>query len=322
MTTRRLLLGAGLAALATPALAQGWPARPIRIIDPGAAGGGNDTIIRLFQPRLEAAFGQPVVVDNRPGAGGRIGVEAAFRAAPDGTTFLLGNAGATGINQAIYRDLPYDLRTDFAPISLLVRGPNALVVNTRVLPVRSLRDLIAHVRARPGQLNYASGGIGSSAHMSMELFKARTGLDILHIPYRGVPAMASAVMAGEAPMMFANLTNVLPFVQRGDFALLAVSSAERWMETPDTPTVAESGLPGFETWAWAGLMAPNRTEDAIIRRFHAALLPLRQDAALRERIAGLGGELVISTPEELRDRMQRDVTQWLDVAERARIPRE
>ncbi|MFN6954296.1 MAG: Bug family tripartite tricarboxylate transporter substrate binding protein [Acetobacteraceae bacterium] len=322
MTTRRLLLGAGLSALALPALAQAWPSRPIRVIDPGAAGGGNDIIIRLFQPRLEAALGQPIVVENRPGAGGRIGVEAAFRAAPDGTTFLLGNAGATGINQAIYRDLPYDLRTDFVPISLLVHGPNALVVNTRVLPVRSVQELIAYARARPGQLNYASGGIGSSAHMSMELFKARTGLDIVHVPYRGVPAMATAVASGEAPLMFANLTNVLPFVQRGDFALLAVTSAERWGQTPDVPTVAESGLPGFETWAWVGLMAPNGTDDAIIRRFHAALVPLREDATLRERIRGLGGELVISTPGQLRERMRRDVTQWLEVAERANIPRE
>jgi tripartite-type tricarboxylate transporter receptor subunit TctC len=322
MTTRRLLLGAGLSALALPALAQSWPSRPIRIIDPGAAGGGNDTIIRLFQPRLEAALGQPIVVENRPGAGGRIGVEAAFRAAPDGTTFLLGNAGATGINQAIYRDLPYDLRTDFAPISQLVRGPNALVVNTRILPVRNVQELIAHARARPGQLNYASGGIGSSAHMSMELFKARAGLDIVHVPYRGVPAMAAAVMSGDAPVMFANLTNVMPFVRRGDFALLAVTSAERWSQAPDAPTVAESGLPGFETWAWVALMAPRGSDDAIIRRFHQALVPLRADAELGQRIANLGGELVISTPEELRARVVADVTQWLDLVERANIPRQ
>ena len=322
MTTRRALLAAGLSALAMPALAQGWPTRPIRIIDPGAAGGGNDTIIRLFQPRLEAALGQPVVIENRPGAGGRIGVEAAFRSAPDGSTFLLGNAGATGINQAIYNDLPYDLRTDFVPISMLVRGPNALVVNTRVLPARSVQELIALARQRPGQFNYASGGIGSSAHMSMELFKARAGLDIVHIPYRGVPAMAAAVMSGDAPVMFANLTNVLPFVQRGDFALLAVTSAERWSQTPDTPTVAESGLAGFETWAWVALLAPNGTDEAIANRFHAALLPLRGDATLRQRIASLGGELVISTPAELRERMRRDVDQWLEVVARANIPRQ
>lgn len=320
MTHRRTLLAAAAAGLATPALAQApWPTRPVRIILPDTPGSGNDTTARLFSPLLEAALGQPFVVDNRGGAGGRIGVEAAFRSAPDGYAFLLGNAGSNGINAAIYRDLPYDLTNAFDPVSLLVMGPNALIVNSRALPVANVAELIATVRARPGALNYASAGVGSSAHMNMELFKSQAGLDIVHVPYRGAPALVQAVIAGEAPLAFGNLVNVMPQVRSGEVKLLAVTSLTRLADLPDTPTVHESGLPGFETVAWNGLLAPKGTPGPVRDRLLAELVKLRPNAQLADRIRLLGGTLVVSTPEEFQQRIERDIAQWKRLAAAANI---
>ena len=317
---RRHLLAAAAACATTPALAQApWPSRPVRFILPDAAGAGNDTTARLIAPLLEAALGQPFVVDNRAGAGGRIGVEAAFRSAPDGYTFLLGNAGSNGINAAIYRDLPYDLATAFDPVALLVVGPNALVVNSRVLPVASVADLIARIRAQPGGLNYASAGVGSSAHMNMELFKNQAGLDIVHVPYRGASALVQAVISGEAPLAFANLVNVMPQVRSGEVKLLAVTSLARAPDLPDTPTVHESGLPNFESVAWNGILAPRGTPAAIRERLHAELLKLRDNAALQERIRLIGGTLAVSTPAEFQGRIERDIAQWKRLATAANI---
>jgi tripartite-type tricarboxylate transporter receptor subunit TctC len=320
MIQRRHLIATAAACAATPALAQpAWPTRPIRLILPDAPGSGNDTTARLVTPLLDPALGQPFVIDNRGGAGGRIGVEAAYRAAPDGYTFLLGNAGSNGINAAIYRDLPYDLTNAFDPVALLVVGPNALVVNTRVLPVEDVAGLIAAIRARPGALNYASGGVGSSAHMSMELFKNRAGLDILHIPYRGTPALAQAVISGEAPIAFANLVNVMPYIQRGEIKLLAVTSMQRHADLPQVPTVNESGLAGFETLAWNGILAPKGTPEAIRQRLWDELNKLKGDATLNDRIRLLGGTLVVSTPQEFQARLDEDIAKWKRLATAANI---
>jgi tripartite-type tricarboxylate transporter receptor subunit TctC len=319
MTTRRALIAAATA-FAAPALAQpAWPTRPIRLILPDAPGSGNDTTARLIAPLLEASLGQPLVPDNRGGAGGRIGVEAAFRAVPDGYNFLLGNAGSNGINAAIYRDLPYDLTNAFDPVALLVVGPNALVVNTTALPVSDVAGLIAAIKARPGALNYASGGVGSSAHMSMELFKHQAGLDIQHVPYRGTPALAQAVISGEAPVAFANLVNVMPYISRGEMKLLAVTTPQRHPDLPDVPTVAESGLPGFETIAWNGILAPKGTPGPIRQRLWEALVALRSNATLQERVRLLGGVYVASTPAEFQARIEADIAKWKSLAEAVRI---
>jgi len=320
LNRRTLIAAAATACAARPALAQApWPTRPVRFILPDAAGAGNDTTARLLAPLLEGALGQPFVVDNRAGAGGRIGVEAAYRAAPDGYTFLLGNAGSNGINAAIYRDLPYDLATAFDPIALLVVGPNALIVNPRALPVGSVAEVIAAARARPGGLNYASAGVGSSAHMNMELFKNQAGLDIVHVPYRGASALVQAVVAGETPLAFANLVNAMPQVRSGEVRLLAVTSLTRLADLPETPTVHESGLPGFETVAWNGLMAPRGTPAPIRERLHAELAKLRGNAALQERIRLIGGTLVVSSPAEFQGRIERDIAQWKRLAQAANI---
>ena len=317
---RFLFAGAAAALVARPGLAQPpWPTRTVRLILPDAPGSGNDTTARLVAPLLEAALGQPFVVENRGGAGGRIGVEAAFRAAPDGYSFLLGNAGSNGINAAIYRDLPYDLTNAFHPIALMVIGPNALVVNSRVLPVADVAGLIAAIRARPGALNYASGGVGSSAHMSMELFKNQAGLDIQHVPYRGTPALAQAVISGDAPVAFVNLVNIMPYIQRGEVKLLAVTTLERHPDLPETPTVHESGLPGFETVAWNGFLAPRGTPAPIRRRFWEALDGLRGNAMLRERVRLMGGRLMISTPEAFQQRLESDIAKWKRLAQEAKI---
>jgi tripartite-type tricarboxylate transporter receptor subunit TctC len=314
---------AALALAATPLAAQAqptWPTRPVRIVVPDAPGGGNDTTARLFAAQFERAFGVGFPVDNRAGAGGRIGVEHVFRSTPDGSTLLLGNAGSNGINAALYRDLPYDLERDFTPISLLVTGPNALGVNPRIFPVNSVAELLAMIRARaPGHYNYATAGAGSSAHFSAELFKAMTGTDLVHVPFRGAAGMAQAVVAGDAPFLIANLVNILPFVQRGEIRLLAVTSLTRWAPLPDIPTLHESGLPGFETLAWNGLFGPPGMGAEVVTRLMAELPRIAALPEVRERIASLGGEIVASPPEVLRDRVSRDIARWRELAQRANI---
>ena len=317
---RRALLAAGMAAAPGFAFAQTWPTRPVRIVEPGAPGGGNDTTIRVFAHYLEAALGAPVPVDNRPGAGGRIGVENVFRSPPDGSTLLLGNAGSNGVNAALYRDLPYDLERDFVPISLLVTGPNALVVNPRIFPVSSVAELVAAIRAKPpGHYNYGSGGVGSSAHFSAELFKMMAGVDLEHVPYRGASQMGQAVITGDAPFLIANLVNVMPFVTRGEVKLLAVTSLERWPDTPEVPTLDESGLKGFETIAWNGLFGPPGLPQEVVRRLVPELQRIGRLPDVIEKVKLIGGQVITSQPEVLAARVRTDIAKWRDLAQRANI---
>lgn len=320
MLRRHAMLAAAALALPSAARAQAWPTRPVRIVEPGAPGGGNDTTIRLFAPHLERAFGQSFVVDNRPGAGGRVGVENVFRAAPDGSTLLIGNAGSNGINAAIYRDLPYNLETDFTPISLLVTGPNALVVNPRIFPVQTVAALIAAIKAQPrNHYNYGSGGVGSSAHLSAELFKKMAGVEMEHIPYRGAPQMAQAVITGDAPFLIGNLVNVMPFVARGEVRLLAVSSLQRWPDLPDVPTLDESGLPGFETIAWNALFGPPGLPRPIVDRLVQDVQRIGRLLEVQERVKLIGGQVATGTPEELMRRVRSDIAKWRDLAQSANI---
>ena len=311
MKRRTMMAAAAGLALPSLALGQTWPTRPVRLVVPDAPGGGNDTTARLFAHHLEAALGQPVPVENRAGAGGRIGVEAAFRSPGDGTTLLLGNAGSNGINAALYRDLPYDLETSFVPISLLVTGPNVLAVNPRVFPVSTVAELLAMIRAQPpGHFNYATAGAGSSAHFSAELFKSMTRLDLVHVPYRGAAGMAQAAVTGDAPFLIANMVNVLPFVRRGELKLLAVTSLERWPDTPDVPTLHESGLPGFETLAWNGLFGPPGLPPAIVQRLLPELVRIGRLPDVVDRVKLLGGQIVTSAPEVLSARVRSDIAKW------------
>lgn len=320
MNRRMLLAASGALALPGVARAQSWPARPVRVVETGAPGGGNDTTIRLFAPHLERALGRPVLVENRPGAGGRVAVEAVFRAAPDGHTLLMGNAGSNGINAAIYRDLPYDLETDFTPISLLVTGPNALVVNPRVFPVGNVAELIAAIKTKPpGFYNYASGGIGSSAHLSAELFKQMAGVQMEHIPYTGAAALGQAVITGDAPFLIANLINVMPFIGRGEVKLLAVTSLARWPDLPEVPTLDESGMRGFETVAWNALFGPKNLPRAIVDRIVPELQRIGELPEIVARVKTIGGQVICSPPEALAARVRSDVAKWRDLARRADI---
>jgi tripartite-type tricarboxylate transporter receptor subunit TctC len=322
MIKRRLLLAAAALLGAPPlARAQSWtPTRPVRLVVPDAPGGGNDTTARVFAHHLEQALGQPVPVDNRAGAGGRIGVENAFRSAGDGSTLLLGNAGSNGINAALYRDLPYNLETDFVPISLLVTGPNALVVNPRIFPVNSVAELLAMIRAQPrGHFNYATAGAGSSAHFSAELFKAMTDTDLVHVPFRGAAGMAQAAVSGDAPFLIANMVNVMPFVRRGELRLLAVTSLERWPDTPEVPTLHESGLAGFETIAWNGLFGPPGLPQPIVQRLVPELQRIGRLPDVIERVKLLGGQIVTSEPAVLAARVRADIAKWRELSARAGI---
>jgi tripartite-type tricarboxylate transporter receptor subunit TctC len=319
MVRRRHLLAATSLLAASASAQEAWPQRAIRIVAPDAPGAGNDVVIRLLAPRLEAALGRPVVIENRPGAGGRIGVENAFRSAPDGYTLLLGNAGATGINGAIYRDLPYDLERDFAPISLLVLGPNVLVVNPRVVPARDVAGLVAHLSANPGLVNFAMTAPGASGHMLTEMFRAQTSVEFVLVPYRGAPDMARAVVTGEAPVNFNNLVNIAAQVASGEALVIAVTTAQRSPLLPEVPTMAEQGFPGFDSAAWTALFAPRGTPADIVARLVAAIQPLRDDPNLQERVRGLGGTLIASPPEILQSRVKSDLAMWREAVRVAQI---
>jgi tripartite-type tricarboxylate transporter receptor subunit TctC len=335
MQRRRLMLAGPVPVLAVPILAmpilampilampaitraEAWPDRPIRIIVPSPPGDGSDSTARLWGHYLSEALGQPIVIENRPGAGGRIGTEVAARAAPDGHTLVIGNAGSHGINPATQKDLPYDVPTAFAPVALLVEAPNVLVVNRKALPVASVEALIAAAKARPGALDFASGGPGSSAHMSMELLKARAGIDLLHVPFRGAGAGLQALASGQPPVMFVNLPPALGFIRRGELAALAVTSVSRSPDLPDIPTVAET-LPGFETVAWFGLLAPAGTPRPIIDRLHALCAEIGKRPDIVEKIRLIGGSVRDDGPEAFHARIRADITKWRDLVRTANI---
>jgi len=326
---RRELLGllAGFAA-GGPAWAQGsaadvakWPERPVKIIAPDQAGSGNDVYIRVIAPLLsQALHNAALVVDNKPGAGGRIGVEAAFRSPPDGYTFLVGNAGSNGINAAIYNNLPYDLERDFDPVSLLVTGPNILAVSPKALPgVNDVAGLLDALRRRPGEINFAITAPGGSAHMMTEMFKLRTGLKLESVPYKGAPDMARAMVAGEVHANFNNLSNIMGQVQTGEVKVIAVTAAAQSPLLPGVRTLMEQGIADFDTLAWTALFAPRGTPQPIIEKVVAALAGLRGNAALAERVRGQGGQLLLSDPQTLRQRVSGDIARWREVAQKANI---
>jgi tripartite-type tricarboxylate transporter receptor subunit TctC len=299
-----------------------WPERPIKIIAPDAPGAGNDVFIRLISPLLSQALGVPVVVDNRPGAGGRIGVEAVFRSAPDGYTLLVGNAGSNGINAAIYQNLPYDLERDFEPLSLLVTGPNVLVVNPRTMPVDGVVGLVEALKRRPGEINFAMTAPGGSAHMMTELFRIRTGTDLVTVPYKGAPDMARGIVSGEVHANFNNLSNILPQIQSGSVRTIAVTSQAQSPLLPGVRTMLEQGITDFEAIAWTALFAPRGTPKAITDKLAAALASLRNVPGLAERVRAQGGQLELSDAMTLRKRVGSDIEKWRTVAQKARITAE
>jgi tripartite-type tricarboxylate transporter receptor subunit TctC len=308
-----------LIAMASPLVAaQAFPTKPIRIVVPSPPGDGSDLMARAIAQKLTEAWGQPVVVDNRPGAGGRIGSEVAAKAAPDGYTWIMANAGSHGINAAIYTNLPFDVEKDFAPITQVMRAPNVLVVSPSV-GADTVQQFIALLKKNPGKFSYGSGGNGSSAHMSAELFKMMAGVDITHVPYKGATPALTDLIAGQIAMFLGNLPPAIPFIHQGQVKALAVTSLKRAPQLQDVPTLDEAGLKGFETIAWFGLLAPAGTPKDIIDKTRAEIVRIVAMPDIRERIVALGGEPVANRPEEFAAIIHNDVVKWKKVAAAAQV---
>lgn len=295
-----------------------YPSKPIRLIVPSPAGDGADIMARAIGAKLYAAWGSPVIIDNRTGAGGRVGTEAVAKAPPDGYTLIMGNPGSHGINAAIYLDLPYDIERDFAPVTEVMRVPNVLVVNPS-LPVSSVRELIALFKANPGKYNYASGGNGSSAHLSAELFKLMAGVDVVHVPYKGATPALTDVSTGNVAMFIGNLPTAMPLIKAGRVRALAVTSPQRSPVVPDLPTLAESGLPTYDTTAWLGLFAPAGIPKDVVAKLRIEVDRIVHEPDIRALIVAQGGEPVGNTPEEFAAIVRADLVKWKRIVKEANI---
>ena len=317
----RLVLMALAAAAAGSAFAQaGYPSKPVRLVVPSSAGGGTDIVARIIAPDLSKRLGQQVVIDNRPGAGTMIGIEVAAKSPPDGYTLLMG-LSTLAINSALYKKVPYDPQRDFAPITQAISSASIIVVHPSV-PVKTLKELIAFARARPGQINYASAGTGTYPHMTMELFLSMAKLKMVHIPYKGTaPAMIDMV-AGQVATMAATILTGMPQIRAGRLRPLGITSAARSPIVPDLPTVAEAGLPGYESVQWYGMLAPARTPRDIITRLHGEATRVLQQPEIKARFAGDGADPVGSSPEEFTRYIQSELTKWAKVARDAGIQQE
>jgi tripartite-type tricarboxylate transporter receptor subunit TctC len=297
------------AAFAPNAMAQTYPVKPIRVIVHFPPGGPTDLVARAVGQRMTEAWGQQVIVENRPGAAGIIGVETAVRAAPDGYTLLLGTGGSMSVAPATGRKLPYDVFTDLAPITLAVINPQMLVVHPS-LPARSIPELIKVAKSKPGAINYASVGPGSPQHLGMEKLKHMTGIDMVHIPYKGTAPAITDVLAGHVSLMFNSMPTVLPHVQVKKLRAIAVSSPKRSPAAPDVPTVAEQGVPGFGYVTWYGYFAPAGTPKDIIAKLNAEFVRILKEKDLAERLIREGAEPAPGTPEQLAKFMRAEYEQW------------
>jgi len=302
----------GAALLALPAWARAQSVRPLRIVVPFTPGGSTDILARALAPRLAQALGQTVVVDNRPGAGGSLGAAEAAKADPDGQTLLMGHIGTLGVNPSMYPRLPYDPLRSFVPVAYVARVPNVLVVGA-ASPWRSLADLLAAARARPGRLTYSSGGNGSAAHITFEYLKLRARVFMLHIPYRGTAPSVTDVLAGQVDCTFTGAPAVIPHVRSGRLRALAVSSPQRLPQLPDVPTVAESGYAGFEADQWYGLVAPAGTPAAVVSRLNAEVNKALALPEVAQQLAVEGAVPAPSTPQAFGDLIRREIPRWAEV---------
>lgn len=313
---RFLVLMAALAVF--PALAQdAYPSRPIRFILPFPPGGGTDILGRLLAERLTASLGQPVVTENRGGAGGNVGAEAAARSAPDGYTIVL-VAPSLAISPTLYAKLNYDPVKDFAPVSLVATVPNVMITHPSV-PAQTLQEFIAYARSKPGALNFGSGGAGTSNHLAGELFNLVAGTRLVHVPYKGVNLAMQDVLAGNVHLVFIGIPAAAPHVKAGRLRALALAAPQRSSALPDVPTVAEAGLKDFEINTWYGVLAPAGTPRPIVVRLNAELVKILQSAEMKERLAATGTEPLTSTPEEFAAYIKREIAKWGDVIRKAGV---
>ncbi|HEY2136903.1 MAG TPA: tripartite tricarboxylate transporter substrate binding protein [Xanthobacteraceae bacterium] len=298
--------------------AQDYPTRPITIIVPQPPGGGTDIISRIIGNQLSKQLGQPVIIDNRTGAGTVVGTVAAAAAAPDGYTLLAGLNANMAVNPSLFAKLPYDPVRDFTPVAMLAEFPFAVVVN-KDLPVRSIKDLIALAKQKPGEINYASAGNGTGQHLSTELFKSMTGVNLTHVPYRGAAPAYTDVMAGQVPVFFDNLSSALGQIKGDSVRAIAVTGRERSPLLPDVPTVAESGVPGYEYYVWFGLWAPKKTPQPIVAKLYAEVQKALADPTVQERIAASAGVPSHMRLADIEPFVTAEIAKWADVVKRAGI---
>ncbi|WP_414636858.1 Bug family tripartite tricarboxylate transporter substrate binding protein [Aquabacterium sp.] len=315
LTRRRLATAAALLLAAPMSQAQtgaaSYPSRPIHIVVTFSTGGAPDILARLIGERLQASWGQSVIVDNKPGAGGNTGADAVAKSAPDGHTIVVGTVGTHSINGALYAKMPYDMVKDFAPITLLATTPNMLVVHNGV-PAKTLPEFIA-LGKREGKMSFASSGSGTSIHVSGELFKTMTGIDMQHIPYKGRATAIPDVLGGRVTMMFDNMPSSLPLVREGKLRALGVTSAKRSAAAPDIPTIAEQGLPGFDAVSWFALFAPAGTPKPIVDKLQLEVKKILDAPDTAKRLAEAGLDAVGSTPDELAAYQRAEITKWAKV---------
>ncbi|MEO8134109.1 MAG: tripartite tricarboxylate transporter substrate binding protein [Betaproteobacteria bacterium] len=303
---------------APAAVAQPYPNKPIKLVAPSTPGDAPDVIARLVADKLSVVLGQQVVVENKPGAGGVVGSDAVAKAPPDGYTLIMGNAGSHGINAAVYAKLPYDIQRDFAPVSQVAVAPNVMVINPAI-PANTVAEFIAYAKSKPGKLSYASGGNGSSAHMSMELFKAMAGVDIEHIPYKGSSPALTDLVGGQVAVFIGNMPPTVPLIKAGKLRALAVTTKSRSALMPELPTIGEAGLPGYETVAWFGVFAPAGTPPEIVNRLSVEIGKIARSPEMREKLLAMGAEPVGGTPEEFKAVVDRDIAKWKPLAQKVGI---
>jgi tripartite-type tricarboxylate transporter receptor subunit TctC len=306
-------LAAALLVVAAPVVLgqAAYPTRPVRLVVPFPAGGTTDILARAAAQKLSEAWGQQVIVDNRPGAAGNIGAELVAKSAPDGYTLLMGTVGTHAINASLYAKMPYDQVKDFAPVILVAGVPNVLVVNPQ-LPVNTVPELIAYAKANPGKLNFASSGSGTSIHLSGELFKTMTGVQMTHVPYKGSAPALTDLMGGQVQLMFDNLPSSLAFIKAGKLRAIAVTSTTRAAALPDTPAVADT-VPGFEASSWFGILAPAGTPREIVAKINGEISKWLASPDAKEKLAAQGANVAGGTPEDFAKHIQTETAKWAKV---------
>jgi tripartite-type tricarboxylate transporter receptor subunit TctC len=311
-----------LLALVAPAsvaeAAEAYPSKPIRLIVPFSPGGPADVLARVVGDKIGASMGKPVVVDNRAGAGGNIGMALVAKAAPDGYTLVLAPAGNLTVNPSLYRNVPYDVAKDFAPVTVVAAVPNILVVHPSI-PAKNLTEFIAYARAHPGQLNFSSPGAGSGAHLAGELFKSVVGTDMVHVPFNGIAPAVTALLAGDVQLIFAGAPAVLQHVRAGKLHALGVASLKRIAGAPDLPTLSESGLAGFDVTSWYSIVAPAGTPSEIVARLQREIDKALHEPDVREKLAGLGAEPIANTPAEFAAMIKTETAKWSEIVKSAKI---
>ncbi|CAN5809111.1 tripartite tricarboxylate transporter substrate binding protein [soil metagenome] len=304
--------------VAAGAYAADYPTKPMKIVVPYAPGGGADSVARIVAKKVSENIGQPILIENKGGAGSILGTDQVAKAEPDGYTLLLGQSGPISINPAVYKTLPYDPVKDFAPVTMTTAYPYILVVNAD-LPAKTLQEFVALARSKPDAMNYGSTGVGAANHLVAELFSSKAGIKMTHVPYRGTALAVGDLLGGQLTAVFGDPISVLPHIKSGKLRALAVTSLERSPVAPEVPTVAESGYPGFEALAWHGILAPAKTPPAVIKKLNEEIVKALADPATKELLVNQAMQTVGSSPEDFAAFIKKDIATWKAVAESAKV---